>query len=73
MERFVLQQSERQGWLVCTDTLNNIVCSFKEHRFNETQETTLLGDIPPERFMEVAAAMREMGDWLRKNHYEKIF
>lgn len=74
MARFVLQKSQMKSehW-VCTDTENNIVCVFKEHEFNDTQEVTMLDDIPTERYADVARWMREMGEWLRENHYDLIF
>lgn len=77
MERFIIQVSTRQeGWWVCTDKENNIVCRFEEHKFNETQEFTMLdGD----KYSTIAEALaqaryiREMSDWLRENHYDKVF
>ena len=75
MERFILQPSQRQkGWWVCTDTLHNIVCRFKEHQYNETQEFTLLdGDSfdTEEEALAYAKYLREMADWLRENHIDK--
>lgn len=77
MGRYLLQKSQRQeGWLVCTDTAHNIVCRFQEHRFNDTQEFTLLdGDKfkTSGEALAYATYMREMGDWLAKNHYNEIF
>lgn len=76
-DRFIIQQSTRQAnWWVCTDTAHGIVCRFEAHRFNDTQEITLLdGDTFPTREEALACAtyLREMADWLRKNHYNKIF
>lgn len=77
MERFIIQPSTlQQGWWVCTDTENNIVCRFEGHKFNDTQEFTLLdGDTfgKKEEAIKYATFVREMGDWLRDNHYDKIF
>ena len=75
--RFLLQHSQTQpdGW-VCTDKDHNIVCRFQEHKFNETQNFTLLdGDTFNSKAEAMAHAtyLREMGDWLKENHYEKIF
>lgn len=73
MSRFVLQQSTQQGWWVCTDTENGIVCRFQAHRFNETSKMTFLEDTPQPDALQIARLMREMGDWLGKNHSDKIF
>lgn len=72
MERFILQPSQEQGFWVATDTVNGIVIKFREHQFNETQQTTLLnGDTfkTAEEALAVATYMREIADWLRENHY----
>ena len=74
MERFILQPSQEQGFWVATDTEHGIVVKFKEHQFNETQQTTLLnGDTfkTAEEALAVATYMREIADWLRENHYSK--
>lgn len=73
MERFILQQSTQQGWLVCTDKENLIVCQFQEHRFNDTQKFTFLEDEPHPDALAIARVVREMADWLRENHYNKVF
>ena len=74
MDRFDLQNSNQQpGWLVCTDSENLIVCRFEAHKFNETQQVTMLEDAPAPDVMAIARAMRKMADWLRENHYELIF
>lgn len=75
MERFILQPSQDQGFWVATDTEHGIVIRFEEHRFNETQQTTLLnGDTfkTAEEALAVATYMREIADWLRENHYSKV-
>lgn len=77
MERFILQKSATQeNWWVCTDTEYNIVCRFENHRFNDTQEFTLLdGDTfgTKEEALAYATYLREMADWLRDNHYDIVF
>ena len=76
-DRFILQRSTRQqDWWVCTDKEHNIVCRFQAHRYNDTQEFTLLdGDKFPNEAeaLKVATYIREMVDWLRDNHYNKVF
>lgn len=77
MTRFILQRSDRQqGWLVCTDLEHNIVCRFQEHNYNDTQQFTLLdGDKfdSEHEALRYATYLREMADWLRDNHYDKVF
>lgn len=71
-ERFILQPSQEQGFWVATDTVNGIVIKFREHQFNETQQTTLLNGETfktAEEALAVATYMREIADWLRENHY----
>ena len=72
MERFIIQHSQTQpdGW-VCTDQENGIVCRFREHQFNETQQFTILEDMPNPNATAIARMVREMADWLRSNHYNK--
>lgn len=73
MERFILQKSSKPGHWVCTDREHGIVCVWREHDFNGTQEVTMLDDIPAGRYMDVARWMGEMGGWLREHHYGLIF
>lgn len=74
MPKYLLQKSDKRplGW-VLTDTENQIVCRFIEGQFNETQQITLLEDANPRMVMEMPRIMREMADWLTKNHYELVF
>ena len=55
----------RDGWK-CTDQENGIVCHFKIHRFNETQQFEFNTDVDPDAAV-IAKALREMGDWLSAN------
>ena len=73
MTRFILQPSSKPNHWACTDMENKIVCGFEEHKFNDTQKFTTLEDFDSSKFMQLAKIAREMGDWLRDNHYEKIF
>lgn len=75
-KRFILQPSEQPLHWVCTDTDNNIVCRFEEHKFNETQKFTLIDGESfrtKEAALAVATYIREMGDWLYANHKDKVF
>lgn len=65
-DRFILQQSEDVGYYVVTDTENQIVCKFEKGRFNDTQNFTFLGQVPP--MSKLPTLMRELGDWLASNH-----
>lgn len=72
MDRFILQPGENPGYWVCTDRINGVVCVFEDKKYNETQKFTPLGDFDPGNFIKLAKFAREMGDWLKENHYEKI-
>jgi hypothetical protein len=65
------------GWWVCTDTVNLLVCTFKEGKFNETQKFTDLEGNDVYQSMDGVMAhiriMREMSDWLAVNHPNIIF
>jgi transcriptional regulator with XRE-family HTH domain len=63
--RFILQESERKGFWTCTDRTNQIVCSFEEGKFNDTQKFTFLND---KQHSHLATIMREFGEWLQENH-----
>lgn len=74
MSRFVIAKSElKPNHWVCTDTENLIVCTFENKNFNDAQEFKTLEDFNPENLMQLARFAREMGDWLRENHYDKVF
>lgn len=73
-DRFLLQPSKfMPGWWVLTDTVNLVVITFKEHRFNDTQKVT---DIEGNLFTSMSDVMtsirvvREMSDWLAVHHYK---
>lgn len=72
MDRFIIQKSDTPNYWVCTDQKNGVVCKFEAHNFNENQEFTLLEDLKISA-NEIAAIASEMGDWLRENHYDKLF
>jgi len=73
-DRFILQKSEtRPNIWVCTDTLNGIVCEFENKNFNDNQKFTILENITNPDSNALAKAVRELSDWLRANHYARIF
>ena len=73
MDRFIIQPSTSPDVWVCTDKENGLVCRFEAHKFNDTQKFTFLEDIEHPDALTIARIVREMGDWLRSNHYDKIF
>ena len=75
MERFILEKSQlTKGWWVLTDTVNLVVITFEEGRFNETQKVTQLegGEnyTSMNDVMTQVRIIREMSDWLAVNHYK---
>ena len=75
MERFRLGKSQlTKGWWVLTDTVNLVVITFEEGRFNETQKITQIeGGENYTSMNDVMAQVRiirEMSDWLAINHYK---
>lgn len=71
-ERFVLRQSQKMadGWVVA-DTEHQVVLTFREHHFNDTQKVTFLNDVPYD-YLLAARIMREIGDWMIKYHRELL-
>lgn len=70
--KYHLQKSETPGWWVFTDTENRIVIRFLEHKFNDTQEVTVLDDCEVNPHV-LARVMREMGDWIVYHHPDIVF
>lgn len=75
MERFRLEKSQlTKGWWVLTDTVNLVVITFEEGRFNKTQKITQLegGEnyTSMNDVMTQVRIIREMSDWLAINHYK---
>lgn len=75
MERFRLEKSQlKDGWWVLTDTVNLVVITFEEGKFNATQKITQLegGDnyTSMNDVMAQVRIIREMSDWLAIHHYK---
>ena len=70
---FLLQASEMPGYWIITDTVNNLVCRFREGKFNDTKKITDISDNPISDPLKLATALREMGDYLYLTHPELIF
>lgn len=71
--RYDIKKSEsKPGYWVCSDFENEIVCIFKDENYNGDQEFNWLGSGLPSA-SDAARIARDMADWLRENHYDKIF
>jgi DNA-binding XRE family transcriptional regulator len=73
VKNYDLKKSQiRANYWVCVDLRYKVMCEFEQGKFNETQEFTMLEDMPADANL-LAKIAREMGDYLRENHYELIF
>jgi hypothetical protein len=70
--QYLLQKSSNPSKWVVTDTENKIVITWDHGKFNDTQNVTTLEDFNPALFMELTRFLREIADWLVKNHPDKI-
>lgn len=74
MNRFtIIESKEKKNHWVCTDNDNFLQCTFENKNFNDNQQFTFTKPLDSSKLMEAAKFAREMGDWLRLNHYDKIF
>lgn len=74
MKRFRLEKSQDlPGWWVLTDTENLVVLKFKEHEYNESQQTTFLNEdksvIEKLGAQGIAQILREMGNYMFTHWY----
>lgn len=60
---------EFPGTYIVEDCRTGVICMFEKGRFNETQN---FRNLPIHNPMSLPKIMREMGDWLYKNHRDKI-
>lgn len=58
-------------WWVLTDTENGVVLKFEQHKFNETQEVTILEDkeMSPNIAQNLASILQDFGQWMWENAY----
>lgn len=71
MERYKIELVDGlSGHYIVEDTKSGILCIFEKGKFNETQE---FSNLPKTDIVQLPTYMRELGDWLRDNHYDKIF
>lgn len=74
MSRYLLQKSDKDPlWWALVDTVEQIVCQFKEGDFNGSQRVTTLNDDSDYDFAQLPATLCAMADWLRETHYEIMF
>ena len=72
MERYKLESViGLPGHYIVEDAQSGILCMFEEHKFNETQK--FVNSCNADDFLKLPTIMRELGDWLRENHYDKLF
>ena len=72
-ERFTLKPARKRDFWVATDNDNGISITFREHDFNNSQEVNLArGDtsMSVDKATKIATYLREIADWLRKEHYD---
>lgn len=68
----IIAHPAKEGWYIVIDSEWQLVCEFEAHKFNSTQNISELGKLTPNP-LSVARAMSELGDWLVKNHPDKVF
>ncbi len=66
--RFIVKPSETKGYHIITDTTNMIVVQWQQGDFNNTQKAIELYETSHLSVTEIAHSMREIGDYLVKNH-----
>ena len=69
MSRFKIDEPQ-EGLYIVEDTDSGLLCMFEKGKFNETQD---FRNIPKGNPIQIPTIMRELGDWLRENHCDKIF
>ncbi len=76
-QRFELRQLWRKGWWRCVDNEHGISLDWQVHHFNDIQEARMTkearesvkGEHPE---LIIAGWLREMTDWLRTHHADKM-
>ena len=73
MERFTLKQGMLgDDYWFCTDQTHGIICGFEHGKFSDTRKFAMLHDVEQPDAHTLKGAIKEMDDWLRENHHEKI-
>lgn len=74
MEKYSVKRGTKKNEWICTDTVNGITVTFENGKFNDTQEYAVLNENMTIDFANrLPAIVAEMSDYLRENHYNKIF
>ena len=76
MEKYIVQRASTPGWWVATDNENGMVVQFEHGHYDDTRKVTLLNGYAlssEKEAVKVAAYLRGLSDWLRDNHYEKLY
>lgn len=68
-ERFSLTAGANLMWTV-SDAESGVSIEFREGLFNESQKVNVPDSMQGSDAMKVASIMREIGDWMGKNHSE---
>lgn len=69
---YLLQKNkDGTGW-VATDTVHNIVVMWQHKKFNDTQRVVDIEKLDAPTMLQVPTILRNMSDWLVKNHPDKI-
>ena len=74
MSRYTIEKSSTlpNGW-VLTDTEKDVVITFEDGRYNETQHVVLPKDASPEMTDIIIQTVRGMYDWVARHHGSKCF
>ena len=71
MERFILKEGMvGDDYWFCTDQAHGIICGFEHGRFSDTRRVAMLQDMEPPDAHTLEEVIKEMGDWLRENHFD---
>lgn len=68
----IIKHPAKEGWYIVIDSEWQLVCEFREHQFNATQNISEMGKLEGNP-LAAARVMRELGEWLASNHPDKVF
>lgn len=69
----VFAHPEKSGWYLVSDTKWMMELEFQVHKFNETQKVMTMGQLAGRSVMDIARAMREMGEYMAAYHQDIAF
>lgn len=70
-ETFILQKSDKENHWIAIHKPTAILIEFEEGKFNESNQVTEIFESIP-KLMENAKIMREIGEWISKNHQNLV-